>query len=148
MSRVVLSLFALACVAADKPNVVLIVADDLGWRDLGCYGSTFHKTPNIDQLAKDGVRFTDFYAACPVCSPTRVSILTGKYPQRVGITDWLPGRPDGPSQKLKRPPLPQELPLTEITLAKALKANGYSTGSSGSGTWAGPGSSRSSSGST
>ena len=79
-----------------KPNVVLIVADDLGWRDLGCYGSTFHKTPHIDRLAKNGARFTDFYAACPVCSPTRASILTGRYPQRVNITTFLPGRPDRP----------------------------------------------------
>ena len=115
-------------VAAEKPNVVLIVADDLGWRDLGSYGSTFHKTPNLDRLAAEGMRFTDFYAACPVCSPTRASILTGKYPQRCGITDWLPGRPDRPDQKLKRPPLPQELPLAEVTLAEALKAAGYSTG--------------------
>ena len=128
MSRPLIALIAFLCVAADKPNVVLIVADDLGWRDLGCYGSTFHKTPHLDRLAKDGVRFTDFYAACPVCSPTRVSILTGKYPQRTGITDWLPGRPDRPDQKLKRPPLPLELPLAEVTLAKALKANGYATG--------------------
>src|SRR6478752_7445879 len=99
--------------AADKPNVVLIVIDDLGWRDLGCQGSTFYKTPNIDRMAKDGIRFTDFYAACPVCSPTRASILTGRYPQRVNITDWLPGRPDRPDQMLKRPVLKQQLPLEE-----------------------------------
>src|SRR3954468_17207021 len=103
--------------AADKPNVVLIVIDDLGQRDLGCYGSTFYKTPNIDRMAKDGLRFTDFYAACPVCSPTRASILTGKYPQRVNITDWIPGRKDSPDQRLKRPEIRNELPLEEVTIA-------------------------------
>src|SRR5207253_6850366 len=113
---------------ARKPNVVLIVADDLGGRDLGCYGSTFHKTPHIDKLAKDGARFTDFYAACPVCSPTRASILTGRYPQRINLTDWLPGRPDRPDQKLKRPAIRQELPLEEVTIAEVLKANGYANG--------------------
>ena len=113
---------------ARKPNVVLIVADDLGGRDLGCYGSTFHKTPHIDALAKSGARFTDFSAACPVCSPTRVSILTGRYPQRTNITTFLPGRPDRPDQKLKHPIIRLELPLEEVTLAEALKANGYATG--------------------
>jgi arylsulfatase A-like enzyme len=111
-----------------RPNVILILADDLGWRDLGCYGSTFYKTPYLDQMAKDGLRFTDFYTACPVCSPTRASILSGQYPQRLGITDWLPGRPDRPDQKLNRPPLRQELPLDTVTLAAALKEAGYATG--------------------
>ena len=73
----------------NRPNVILILTDDLGWRDLGCYGSTFYETPNLDRLAAEGMRFTDAYAACPVCSPTRASILTGKYPARVGITDWI-----------------------------------------------------------
>ena len=103
--------------AADKqPNVVLIVIDDLGQRDLGCYGSTFYKTPNIDKMAKDGLRFTDFYAACPVCSPTRASILTGRYPQRVGITDWIPGRKDDPDQRLRHPANRHELPLVMMIL--------------------------------
>ncbi|HEY1189013.1 MAG TPA: sulfatase-like hydrolase/transferase, partial [Gemmata sp.] len=113
--------------AANKPNVVLFLIDDLGQRDLGCYGSTFYKTPNVDQLAKDGIRFTDFYAACPVCSPTRASIMTGKYPPRVGITDWLPGRKDSPAQRLKRPELKNELALEEVTIAEALKKHGYVT---------------------
>ena len=117
--------------AAEKPNVVLILIDDLGQRDLGCYGSKFYHTPNIDQMAKDGLRFTDFYAACPVCSPTRASILTGKYPPRVGITDWLPGRPDRPDQRLNRPKLNNELALSEVTIAKALKKHGYVTASIG-----------------
>jgi arylsulfatase A-like enzyme len=131
MTRFILSLAALfvsAPLFAAPPNVVLIVADDLGWRDLGCYGSTYHKTPNIDRLAKDGARFTEFYAACPVCSPTRASLLTGRYPQRMNITDWLPGRPDNPNQKLKRPALEQELPAGEVTLAESFKNAGYSTG--------------------
>jgi len=119
---------AQAAESVRKPNVVLIVADDLGGRDLGCYGSTFHKTPNLDKLAKDGARFTDFYAACPVCSPTRASILTGRYPQRMNLTDWLPGRPDRPDQKLKRPVITQQLPLEEVTIAEVLSAAGYSTG--------------------
>jgi arylsulfatase A-like enzyme len=77
--------------AERKPNIVFILADDLGQRDLGCYGSTFYETKSIDALAKSALRFTDAYAACNVCSPTRAAIMTGKYPQRLGITDWLPG---------------------------------------------------------
>src|SRR5271163_5152686 len=92
--------FLCAAAPSTKPNIVLILIDDLGWRDLGCYGSTFYKTPHVDKMAKDGIRFTDFYAACPVCSPTRASILTGRYPQRMNITDWIPGRGDRPDQRL------------------------------------------------
>jgi arylsulfatase A len=113
--------------SADRPNIVLIVIDDLGQRDLRCYGSTFYKTPNVDRLAREGLRFTDFYAACPVCSPTRASILTGRYPQRMNITDWIPGRKDLPDQRLKRPAIRKELPLAEITIAEALKKQGYVT---------------------
>src|SRR5436309_342972 len=131
MIRILLAVLALGCAsrltAAPKPNVVLILIDDLGQRDLGCYGSTYYRTPHTDKLASQGVRFTDAYAACPVCSPTRASILTGMYPQRFGITDWLPGRPDRPDQKLKRPPLTMQLPLEAVTLAEALKAAGYAT---------------------
>jgi len=116
-----------AAPAKEKPNIVFILADDLGWADLGCYGSTFYETPNLDRMAKKGMRFTNAYAASPVCSPTRASILTGKYPARLGITDWLPGRKDQPSQKLKRPQLPTCLALEENTLAEALKAGGYKT---------------------
>src|SRR5437660_3654628 len=119
--------FARAAEPPRKPNIILIVADDLGWSDLGCYGSSFHKTPHIDRLAKDGARFTDFYAACPVCSPTRASILTGRYPQRMNLTDWLPGRPDRSDQRLKRPVINQQLPLEETTIAEVLKAAGYAT---------------------
>lgn len=114
-----------------RPNVVLIVADDLGWADLGCYGSKFHRTPALDQLARDGVRFTQAYAACPVCSPTRAALLTGKYPARLRLTDWLPGRADLPSQKLLRPDFRQQLPLEEQTLAEGLHEAGYATASIG-----------------
>jgi arylsulfatase A-like enzyme len=113
--------------SAEKPNIVLIVIDDLGQRDLGCYGSTFYKTPNVDRLARQGLRFTDFYAACPVCSPTRASILTGRYPQRMNITDWIPGRPNRPDQRLLQPKIRNELPLEEVTIAEALKSHGYTT---------------------
>jgi arylsulfatase A-like enzyme len=109
------------------PNIVFFLVDDLGWRDVGCYGSSFYETPNIDALAKDGVRFTDAYAACHVCSPTRASILTGRYPARLHLTDWLPGRGEFPFQKLKNAPIHQALPSIEITLAEALKAHGYTT---------------------
>ena len=73
------------CAAAERPNFVFILVDDLGWRDLGCYGSTLHDTPNLDSLAESGMRFTSAYAACPVCSPTRASIMTGKYPARIHL---------------------------------------------------------------
>ena len=113
--------------AAGKPNIVFILTDDLGWADIGCYGSTFHETPNLDRLANEGMRFTDAYAAAPVCSPTRASILTGKHPARLRITDWLPGREDKPDQQLKRPAIQSFLPLDELTLAEALQAGGYKT---------------------
>ena len=113
--------------AGDKPNVVFILADDLGWADIGCYGSTFYETPHLDSLAKQGVRFTDAYAACNVCSPTRASILTGKSPARLHLTDWLPGRPNRPDQKLNRPEFQMFLPLEEVTLAEALRDAGYQT---------------------
>ncbi len=113
--------------AAERPNVVLILMDDLGRNDLGCYGSTYYRTPHLDRLAASGATFTDAYVACPVCSPTRAAILTGKYPARLNLTDWLPGRPDRPDQKLRRPVINQQLPLEEVTLAEALKAAGYAT---------------------
>ena len=78
-----------------QPNIIFILIDDLGWVDLTCYGSTFYETPNIDRLASDGMRFTDAYAACPVCSPTRASILTGKYPATLGLTNFIGGNAKG-----------------------------------------------------
>jgi len=113
-----------------KPNFVFFLIDDLGWRDVGCYGTKFYETPAIDRLASEGMRFTDAYAACPVCSPTRASILTGKYPARLNLTDWIPGhKPKDP--KLLVPAFHQELPLAEVTIAEALKAAGYACASIG-----------------
>ena len=122
---------ALAAEKARPPNVVLILADDLGWSDLGCYGNTWHETPHLDRLAASGMRFTNGYAACPVCSPTRASLMTGKYPARLHLTDWLPGRGDRPAQKLLRPAIVQQLPLEEITIAEALQPAGYISASIG-----------------
>ncbi len=124
-----MALPAVAAPAADvaKPNFIFILIDDLGNGDLGCYGSKFYHTPNLDRMAAQGMKFTGAYAAAPVCSPTRASILTGKYPARLQLTDWLPGRPDRPDQRLARPPFRQELPLEEVTLAEKLKAAGYVT---------------------
>src|SRR5258705_2826906 len=79
--------------APPRPNIIFILADDLGWADMGCFGSKFYETPNLDQLARNGMRFTQAYAACCVCSPTRASIMTGKYPPRTGITDFIGGNP-------------------------------------------------------
>jgi arylsulfatase A len=110
-----------------KPNVVLFLIDDLGWKDVGCYGSEFYETPNIDKLAKQGVKFTNAYAACHVCSPTRASILSGKYPARINLTDWLPGRNDFAYQKLQNVEVIQQMPYDETTLAEAMKAKGYNT---------------------
>jgi arylsulfatase A-like enzyme len=126
-------LFAVAmCGAAPEPppNVVLILADDLGWRDLACYGSKLYETPNIDALARDGVRFTQAYSACTVCSPTRAAILTGKYPARLRITDWIPGLPPE-NPKLLVPDWTKYLPLEELTIARALQSAGYATASIG-----------------
>jgi len=114
-----------------KPNFVFILMDDMGWTDLSCYGSKFYQSPNIDKLASQGMKFTEAYAACPVCSPTRASILTGKYPARLHLTDFIPGRKILPDQKLLRPEFNLELPLEEITLAEALKSAGYVSGQFG-----------------
>ncbi len=109
-----------------RPNIVFILVDDLGWRDLACTGSTFYETPNIDRLAREGMRFTTAYASCPVCSPTRASLMTGKYPPRVNITDWIPGnRPK--NRKLLGPPIADHLALKEVTIAEALGEAGYVT---------------------
>lgn len=112
-----------------KPNVVFFLVDDLGGRDLGCYGSEFYESPNIDALADSGMLYTQAYAACPVCSPTRAAIMTGKYPARVGITDWIPGSSNW-KKKTTRVIPPEDLhnlPYEETTLAEAFKAAGYKT---------------------
>lgn len=109
-----------------KPNVVLIVVDDMGWKDLGVYGSDFHQTPQIDTFAKDGVRFTNAYSACTVSSPTRASLMTGKYPAKLHLTDWIEGH-KMPKAKLQIPDWTMYLPLEETTLAEVFKSNGYAT---------------------
>jgi arylsulfatase A-like enzyme len=117
-----------------RPNFIFFLIDDLGWTDLGCYGSDFYETPNVDCLASEGKRFTNAYAACPVCSPTRASIMTGKYPARLNTTDWF-GAPQPETVQehwtRNKPLLParyeEQLPLEEVTVAEAFKANGYRT---------------------
>jgi arylsulfatase A-like enzyme len=126
-----------------KPNIVLILVDDLGWIDTGCYGSKYYETPNIDKLAAEGMRFTDAYAACAVCSPTRAAVMTGRYPARLGVTDWIRARfqggkiPEnkknpteyvgGKNKKLLCPPNALWMELEEITIAEALKPAGYTS---------------------
>lgn len=113
-----------------RPNIVFFLIDDLGQRDLGCYGSTFYDTPNLDRLANQGTRLTRAYSACPVCSPTRASILTGKYPQRTGITDYIgAAQPERWKRNTKHLPAAytEQLALEEITLAEMLKSVGYAT---------------------
>ena len=112
-----------------RPNFVFILIDDMGWKDLSCYGSSFYETPNLDRLASQGMRFTDAYAACPVCSPTRASILTGKYPASVGVTNYIDAsRRNHPSRGLLiDAPYIDHLPLAEKSLASSLKEGGYST---------------------
>ena len=114
-----------------RPNIVFFLIDDLGWADVGCFGSKFYRTPNIDKLASQGMRFTDAYAACAVCSPTRASIMTGKYPARLHLTDWIPGEGNKPGQELLVPKWRMFLPLEEVTIAEALKQVGYTCASIG-----------------
>jgi arylsulfatase A-like enzyme len=134
------------CRAREKrpPNFVFILVDDLGWRDVGFMGSRFYETPQIDRLAAGGMVFTQAYAAAAVCSPTRASILTGRYPVRMGITDWIRARRDGgaigrdrknpdgydddPGFKLMTPRNALFMDLGEITIAEALKSAGYAAG--------------------
>lgn len=119
------STMAFPClVAADegqvvKPNVVFVLADDLGWAELGCYGNKFNETPNLDRLARQGMLFTEAYAAAPVCSPYRAALMTGQYPARVGITDYL------------RPNTENHLSLEYTTLAEMFQEAGYVTGMTG-----------------
>jgi arylsulfatase A-like enzyme len=140
MKQLVMTGLALACMtllacstAAERNNpvnVLFILADDLGWSDLGCYGSTFYETPNIDRLAAQGMRFTDAYAACAVCSPTRASIMTGKYPARTDTTDWFrASQPNEYRQNTILRPAPSKnvMALEEKTIAETMKENGYAT---------------------
>jgi len=110
-----------------KWNIIFFLADDLGWADVGYQGSSFYATPHIDSFAREGVRFSQAYAAGHVCSPTRASILTGQYPARLGLTDWLPGRKNFSFQKLQNAETVQHLPYDIKTLPQVLKDNGYAT---------------------
>lgn len=135
ISRIFWSLF-LFCSCFDlfgqqnenKPNIVFILADDLGWADLPTYGNRFNEAPNLERMAKEGLTFSNAYAANPVCSPTRASIQTGQYPARIGINDWIPGH-WRPFENLL-PPLNrvQQLPLSADTLGEMMKRAGYTTG--------------------
>ena len=115
--------------SAGKPNIVLVVVDDLGWADLGCYGADLHRTPNIDRFAKTAVRFTDAYAAAPVCSPTRASIMTGQYPARLHMTVWRERALEGPRVRsgFRTAASEPNLPRRNVTLAEALRKAGYFT---------------------
>ena len=124
------TLFAQKLKKASKPNIIFILTDDLGWKDLTVYGSTFYETPNLDKLASQGMLFTDAYASSNVCSPSRSSIMTGKYPVNTGITDWIAGRQANgpmPYDKLISQPFTLDLDSSEVTIAEALKQNGYAT---------------------
>ena len=111
-----------------KPNIVFILADDLGYADLGCYGNPYIKTPNIDALSRLGIRFTQAYAASPVCSPSRAAILTAKHPARFPLTNYLEGRKGDTSSSIHPAIFLDSLPANEYTLSKALKMEGYTTG--------------------
>jgi arylsulfatase A-like enzyme len=135
--RLLLMAMWLACAAtaspaaaeAAKPNFVFFLVDDLGWADVGCFGSTFYETPNIDRLAAGGMKFTQGYAACPVCSPTRASILTGRHPVRVNITDWIPGMNASRAKlaKFEHVEDRDNLALEEVTIAEVLRQHDYQT---------------------
>ena len=131
MKRFALLIFLLAFVLphssfSAQPNLILILADDLGWADLGCYGNTFNETPNIDRIAREGMRFTQFYAG-PVCSPTRCNLQSGQDQARFGITQHIPGH-TRPFAKLSDPVVPLQLPLEVETFAECLGKAGYRTG--------------------
>ena len=110
-----------------KPNIIFIFIDDMGWGDVGCYGNDFIDTPNIDQLAKGGMRFTDFYAAGAVCSPTRCAVQSGQNQARIGITAHIPGH-WRPFERVINPQTTMALPLDVVTVAESMKDAGYTTG--------------------
>ena len=110
-----------------QPNIVLFLADDLGWTGLGCFGSDFYETPNLDALAERSVRFTNAYSACTVCSPTRASLLTGMYPARLRCTDFIAGQ-NRPYAKMRIPDWTKQLESKHVTIAETLKSAGYKTG--------------------
>ena len=133
------NLSAASAASKRKPNVVLILVDDLGWTDVACFGSKYYETPNIDRLAAEGMKSTNGYAACAVCSPTRAAVMTGRYPARLGVTDWIRSRFQGgkiPDDKknpagyvgngaVQCPKNALWMESEEITIAEALKPAGY-----------------------
>ncbi|MFM7205821.1 MAG: sulfatase [Planctomycetaceae bacterium] len=127
-----LGLFAAASgtAAAERPNVIVVLVDDMGWKDLSCQGSDLFETPHVDRLAASGMRFTNGHAACTVCSPTRAAMLTGQYPARLHLTDWIAGH-ERPYAKLRIPAWTKRLPLEAVTVAERLQADGYATASIG-----------------
>ncbi|HAL73049.1 MAG TPA: sulfatase [Verrucomicrobiales bacterium] len=126
-----LMLVGVASAAETRPNIVFFLVDDLGRQDIGCYGSSFYETPHVDRLAKQGARFTDAYAACPVCSPTRAAVQTGRWPQRTGVTDYIGAalKPELWKRNTKLLPAPysDRLAHEEVTMAEMLKSAGYAT---------------------
>jgi len=134
-------LISVAVRAEDRPNIIVVLVDDLGWMDLSCQGSTYFRTPYIDRLASEGMRFTNAYAACAVCSPTRAALQTGRYPARLGVTDWIRSRfqrnrqnvinleptewVGSPRRKLLCPPNPFRMESEEVTIAELLSERGY-----------------------
>ena len=129
LASLTLALPASAATTA-KPNIVFFLVDDMGWTDVGYMGSTFYETPHIDRLASQGMRFNQAYSACTVCSPTRAAILTGQYPARLHITDWIAGHVQ-PYAKLKVPDWTMHLPLETTNLVRLLKTAGFATASIG-----------------
>jgi len=134
---------SIATADGKKPNFVFFLVDDLGWTDAACYGSRYYETPNIDRLAAEGMQFTNGYAACAVCSPTRAAVMTGRYPARLGVTDWIRARfqggkipadkknpsgyTGGKNSKILCPQNALWMELDEITIAEALKPAGYTS---------------------
>lgn len=129
------SIFLLGCstptqdsLTGARPNIIFILADDMGWADLSVYGNLFNEAPNLTRMAEDGVRFTNAYAACPVCSPTRASILSGQYPARVGITDFITGHWRPYEEVIVPTNRTQYLPEEIITVGELMTDAGYTTG--------------------
>ncbi|HID21752.1 MAG TPA: sulfatase, partial [Planctomycetaceae bacterium] len=125
VTAMALVLGAVAVAGAEKPNFVFFLVDDLGYMDIGANNpNTFYETPNVDRIAREGMRFTNGYAACPVCSPTRYSIMTGRHPSRIDVTNWFSGRR---AERFLPAPFHDAMPLSEVTIAEAPKEAGYRT---------------------
>jgi len=117
---------ALFANTSEQPNFLFILVDDMGWQDLSCYGNKVFETPNLDKLAEQGMRFTNAYAACPICGPSRAAIMTGRYPSTSGFVDNFVSETKGGI--LQRTEVRSHLELESVTLAESLKAGGYQTG--------------------